>query len=142
MRGELKVSRSRFLAFARKLALVSGCAATPLAACAGSGANVPPAGGGTSGEGSSTTSATNVATSTATETTPSDAPCRCSWDTNAAAAPRVCKKGEPNYDGTPCKPNHPSDEGGSYPYPAGSHYPMPVPGPLPPPDFPLHAFLG
>ena len=127
MRHELKISRNRFLAFAQKLALVSGCAATPLAACAGSNANAPPVAAGGS---SASNSAINVATSTATDETPSDAPCRCSWDTNAAAAPRVCKKGEPNYDGVPCKSYHPTGEGGSYPSPSYT------PGPLPPPDLP------
>jgi hypothetical protein len=53
-------------------------------------------------------------------------PCRCSWDTNASAAPRVCKKGQVNYEGQACIPGGgtPSDEGDLY---------LPG-GPLPPPD--------
>lgn len=49
-------------------------------------------------------------------------PCRCSWETNAAAAPRVCKKGEANHTGKVCNP--------------GKHYPYsgPIKGPLDPPE--------
>jgi hypothetical protein len=49
--------------------------------------------------------------------------CRCSWDNNANAAPRVCKKGELAYNGGVCV--------------AGSRpkYPIAI-GPLPPPDLP------
>lgn len=49
--------------------------------------------------------------------------CRCSWDNNAAAAPRVCKKGELAYNGGACVP-------GTRP-----KYPIAI-GPLPPPDLP------
>lgn len=51
-------------------------------------------------------------------------PCRCSWETNAAAAPRVCKKGETSHNGKVCSP--------------GKHYPYsgPIKGPLDPPELP------
>ncbi len=48
-------------------------------------------------------------------------PCRCSWDSNTAAAARVCKKNEVAYTGGLCVP-------GSRP-----KYPIAI-GPLPPPD--------
>ena len=50
--------------------------------------------------------------------------CRCSWDTNANAAPRVCKKNEIAYNGGYCKPG------------ARPKYPIAI-GPLPPPDLTL-----
>jgi len=124
MPTDSNISKDRFLAFARKLALLTSCTGVPLAACGGASAGGPPATG-------PTTSASSTATTTtaATDTTPmpTDGPCRCSWDTNAAAAPRVCKKGEENYEGVACIPGHPSGEGGYYP---------PMKGPLPPPDLP------
>jgi hypothetical protein len=99
----------KFLTFARRLALL-----TPtLAACASS----QPAP-------TTTTIAPAAATSTSTEVPPSAeaGPCRCSWDTDANAAPRVCKKGEVNHAGAACVPKaHPK-------------YPDIVEGPLPPPD--------
>jgi len=122
--SDTQVSREKFLAFARRLALLTSCTGVPLAACGGGSSNGPPVAGP-----STSSSTTSVATSTATsEPMPTDGPCRCSWDTNASAAPRVCKKGEENYEGVPCKPGHPSGEGGYY---------GPVPGPLPPPDLPV-----
>ena len=51
--------------------------------------------------------------------TAGDGPCRCSWETNAAAAPRVCRKGEVSHAGKACVVNAPK----SYP----------VEGPLAPP---------
>ena len=54
-------------------------------------------------------------------------PCRCSWDTNTAAATRVCKKQEVAYTGGLCTPANRT----KYP-----KYPMGV-GPLPPPDLAL-----
>src|SRR5262249_4154440 len=129
MASEMSVSKDRFLAFARKLALLTSCTAAPIVACGGgSTSNTPPTTPTTSA------SSTSVSTSTATAPTsdgtamPSDGPCRCSWDTNAAAAPRVCKKGETNYDGVSCIPGHPSGEG---------YYHGPIKGPLMPPDFPV-----
>jgi len=53
-----------------------------------------------------------------------EGPCRCSWDTNATAAPRVCKKGETSYSGAYCLPRK-----------RPKYYP-PVIGPLNPPDLP------
>ena len=53
-------------------------------------------------------------------------PCRCSWDTNTAAAARVCKKNEVAYTGGLCK----AADRPKYP-----DYPIGV-GPLPPPDLP------
>jgi hypothetical protein len=47
--------------------------------------------------------------------------CRCSWDKNANAAPRVCKKNEVSYNGGMCKAG------------ARPKYPIAI-GPLPPPD--------
>jgi len=122
----MNIARDKFLSVARHLALVTSTAAPALAACSGSSANT----------------ATTVPTARASESsavsespppgdvTAGSGPCRCSWDTNGAAAPRVCKKGEVNYDGVACVPgggNTSYDEGGYYP-------PPPVPGPLPPPD--------
>lgn len=127
----MNISRDRFLSFARHLALVTSTAAPALAACSGSSSNtavttVP------------TARASESSTTTSSEPPPGDitagsGPCRCSWDGNKDAAPRVCKKGEVNYDGIKCIPgygNGGDDEGGYYP-------PPPVPGPLPPPDFPV-----
>jgi len=75
------------------------------------------------------TSATASATATATvaDSEPSDptagsGPCRCSWDTNAAKAPRVCKKGQTSISGAVCNPgNH-------------QYKPQIKVGPLDPPD--------
>jgi len=116
----MNVSRPKFLAFARKLALLTSTAAPTLVACASSQPPVTNA--------SPATSTTTAATATgepASDPTVGGGPCRCSWDTNAAAAPRVCKKGEVNYDGDKCVPgSHSGDyEGGPV-----------MKGPLPPPD--------
>ncbi len=129
MDGEVRVSRDRFLAFARRLALLSGCAAAPLYACGGaSSGSPPPEGPKTDPSSSASGTGTSVATGSPTSDMPKDGPCRCSWDTNANAAPRVCKKGEENYEGVRCIPgSHPSYEGGYY---------GPIKGPLPPPDLP------
>ncbi|MGZ3418025.1 MAG: hypothetical protein ACXVEE_09190, partial [Polyangiales bacterium] len=58
-------------------------------------------------------------------------PCRCSWETNAALAPRVCKKAEIDHEGKACIPGGDHGPGGE-----GGGYPMPVPGPQLPPDLP------
>ena len=105
---------SRFLSFVQKLALVApiGCASNP-----------PP----TTTAPAPTPSAeptTSATTETVSEST--TGPCRCSWDTDANAAPRVCKKGEINYEGVGCVPGS-----------GKKKYPYPVKGPLPPPDLPL-----
>jgi hypothetical protein len=117
----LTISRTRFLEVARRLALV----APALTACAGS--NTPA----TNASHSPATSQTSAAGDDQPPPDPTvgGGPCRCSWDGNAAAASRVCKRGEINYDGESCIPgvdHEPTDEG----------YGMPVPGPLPPPDLP------
>ena len=112
------VSRSRFLDIARALALVS-----PLAACGGTAPLANSGGEGTNAAPSASTSA--PVKEGGADPTAGSGPCRCSWNSNAAAAPRVCKKGEPSYEGAPCIPgNHPSYEGGM----------MPPIGPLAPPE--------
>jgi hypothetical protein len=58
---------------------------------------------------------------------PTDGPCRCSWDTNAQAAPRVCKRGEINYEGQACVAGGGGDRG---------EWDRPIKGPLPPPELP------
>lgn len=50
-------------------------------------------------------------------------PCRCSWDTKADAAPRVCKPGEKNHVGVACVRGTRPKYGGGI-----------MIGPLPPPD--------
>ncbi|MBL8715611.1 MAG: hypothetical protein JNL79_06425 [Myxococcales bacterium] len=116
----LTVSRQRFLDVARALALVS-----PLAAACG-GAPVPLA---NSGGGTAASASASASTTVPEGSDPStgSGPCRCSWDTKQAAAPRVCKKGEPSYEGVPCVPgqHYPSGEGEMDP---------PTLGPLEPPD--------
>lgn len=125
----MNISRDRFLSFARRIALVTSTAAPAVAACSGSNTNT-----------ASTTTPIPTTSASPTTTSPSPppgditagtGPCRCSWDTNQDAAPRVCKKGEINYDGVACIP------GGGTSYGEGGSYPMPVPGPLPPPDLPV-----
>jgi hypothetical protein len=105
----------RFLAFTRKLALL-----TPALAGCGSAPPPPPP---TVSPPAPTTTATTTAETTSEPVT--SGPCRCSWDNNAAAANRVCKKGETNYEGQACvAASHPKYNG-------------PVKGPLPPPDLPV-----
>lgn len=127
----MKISRDRFLSFARRIALVTSTAAPAVSACSGSNTNTA-----TTTTPIATTSASPTSTSTSASPPPGDitagsGPCRCSWDTNGAAAPRVCKKGEINYEGVACIP------GGGTSYGEGGYYPPPVPGPLPPPDLPV-----
>lgn len=118
------VGRDKFLSFARRLALVSSVSPA-LLACGGSNTNTA-----TTTTPAPTTSSSNVSPEPPppADATAGSGPCRCSWDTDAAAAPRVCKKNEVNYAGYACIPGHgPS-------YGEGGMGPMPVPGPLPPPD--------
>ena len=121
----MDLSRPKFLAFARKLALLTSTTAPTLVACASSS---PPPVIQPSPVASTTTAATSTSDTTPSDPTVGSAPCRCSWDTNASAAPRVCKKGEVNYEGDKCIP--------------GQHYggyeggPV-MKGPLPPPDLPV-----
>lgn len=115
----MDIRRDKFLAFARRLALLTPA----LAACGGSNATTA----------TTTTAPTARPSSSVSEMPPGDAtagggPCRCSWDTNGAAAPRVCKKGEANYEGMACVPGQGTSYGEGY------NGPMVVPGPLPPPD--------
>ena len=97
----------KFLLFARRLALL-----TPTLVGCGSSTPPPPI-----------AVAPPPATTTSSTSEPiAEGPCRCSWDTDANAAPRVCKKGEINHQGQACVPkSHPK-------------YPDYVEGPLPPPD--------
>ncbi len=100
----------KFLSFARRLALL-----TPTVVGCGSSTPAP------------TVIEAPPATSASSEAPVSvgTGPCRCSWDTDANAAPRVCKKGEVNHAGEACVPkSHPK-------------YPDYVEGPLPPPDLAL-----
>lgn len=125
----MNISRDRFLSFARRIALVTSTAAPAVAACSGSNTNTA-----TTTTPIATTSASPTSTSASPppgDITAGSGPCRCSWDTNGAAAPRVCKKGEINYEGVACIP------GGGTSYGEGGYYPPPVPGPLPPPDLPV-----
>jgi hypothetical protein len=115
------VARDKFLSFARHLALLG---ASPLMMACGASNTGP-----TTTTTTPATSSSNVSNSPPpVDVTAGSGPCRCSWDTNASAAPRVCKKGEMNYDGDRCIP------GGGNSYGEGGMGPMPVPGPLPPPD--------
>jgi hypothetical protein len=117
----MDLSRPKVLALARKLALLTSPA---LVACASSS---PPTVIQPSPVASTTPAASATGESPQSDPTAGSEPCRCSWDTNASAAPRVCKKGEVNYDGEKCIP--------------GQHYggyeggPV-MKGPLPPPDLP------
>jgi hypothetical protein len=106
---------ARYLRFVQSLSLVSS------AIVAGCGGSTPPT---TTPVTSPSTTATTVATNEPIPVpTGGEGPCRCSWDTNQQAAPRVCKRGETNYDGAVCQPS------------ARSYYNnYPVMGPLPPPD--------
>lgn len=95
------------LRFVQALALLPACATTP--------APAPQ-------EPTPTPATSTVSSAPTVDPTAGGGPCRCSWETNAAVAPRVCKKGEKSHAGEPCV--------------AGEHniksYPME--GPLPPPD--------
>jgi len=113
-----RIARAKFLSFARRLALVTTYGSAPILACGGGSSNAPPA---TLPSSSPSSSTGSVPTGSDTSSMATDGPCRCSWDTNASSAPRVCKKGEPNYEGVKCIPGtHPT--------------PIDIEGPLPPPD--------
>lgn len=121
----MRISRPKYLELVRRLALVgSTVAPAMLAACGGS--TTPPSTGGTSVAPSTSASATSVSSEPTKDVTAGSGPCRCSWDPEATAAPRVCKRGEMNYAGSRCIPgSHPSYDEGYYP---------PAVGPLSPPD--------
>lgn len=101
-----------------------------LVACGGSAqapttpttATAPSATPSTSTSATASATATNVADSEPADPTAGSGPCRCSWDTNAANAPRVCKKGQTSITGAVCNPgNH-------------QYKPQIKVGPLEPPD--------
>ncbi len=114
----MRISRPKFLELTRRLALLS---TMPLASCATSSVTNTTTGAQPAPRPSS--SASTVADQP--DPTVGTGPCRCSWDTNASAAPRVCKKGQVNYLGVACIPGGgtASDEDNDLPV-----------GPLPPPD--------
>lgn len=110
-----QLKEERFLRVARALALMTpmaGCAAEPMRPIAPE----PP-------KRSVADAPEDKPVVVQADPTEGSGKCRCSWDTNANAAPRVCKKGEPSYHGGTCV--------------AGSRpkYPIAI-GPLPPPDLP------
>ncbi len=107
----------RFLRVARALALVTplGCAAEPPPP-----AVVAPPPAPTTSKVATEDDKPSIVQGDPTEGT---GKCRCSWDNHAAAAARVCKKGELAYNGGACVP-------GTRP-----KYPIAI-GPLPPPDLP------
>ena len=110
MLGHLSVSRERFLAFARKLALVTTCG-VPLAACGGaSGGTAPPPLPLVKVSATTSPPPATPSDETMPMPMPIDGPCRCSWDANQSKAPRVCKRGEENYEGVACIPRAPSFE--------------------------------
>jgi hypothetical protein len=121
----------RAVRFVRSLALASASSvAAVVSACGGGQAPATSPASTTAAPSASASSlqSTQVTTDESPQSMPNDGPCRCSWDTNAQAAPRVCKRGEPNYEGTACV------AGGGPSYYGNKKYPMPVPGPLPPPE--------
>jgi len=122
----MRVSRPKYLELVRRLALVGSTVAPAWIAACGGSANPPVTGGTSVAPPSSSASTTSTSESTGGDFTAGGGACRCSWDPDAAAAPRVCKRGEINYAGNKCIPgSHPSYEEGYYP---------PAVGPLPPPE--------
>lgn len=109
---------TRYLRFARSLALVTG----PLAVSCG-GAQPAPASPAPLASAQSSTTVTNDPPPPPVE---GDGPCRCSWDRNQQAAPRVCKRGQIDYQGKACLPPGRDVE----------EWNVPVKGPLPPPELP------
>lgn len=103
----------RFLRVVMALASVSGCAADP----------GPPPVAPEPAKKVATPSETSEEKPSIVQGDPTEGygKCRCSWDTNANAAPRVCKKGEVSYNGGACVRG------------ARPKYPIAI-GPLPPPD--------
>ena len=97
------------LRFVQVLALLPACAGAPAPQPA---ASAP----------SATATGSPTGSAVAEIPTAGDGPCRCSWETNAALAPRVCKKGETSHAGKACNA-------------AGHKPPYEVTeGPLPPPE--------
>jgi hypothetical protein len=118
--GPMADELPRFLRVARAVALVSTASA-----CGGATSEAPvtvaPVEAKPVPSASASSSEDEKPTVVADDPTIGSGPCRCSWDTNTAAASRVCKKQEVAYTGGLCNPaNRPK-------------YPMGV-GPLPPPD--------
>ncbi len=127
----------RFVRFAQALAFVGiGCSPAP----APTTASAPPSASGTTssssapatGEPSSKSPTLNTQGADSESGTEGAGPCRCSWDTNATAAGRLCRKSEINYAGDACIP------GDRKPKP---HPPIIMKGPLPPPDLPDTRFV-
>jgi hypothetical protein len=114
MRARRPDHRVKFL---RSLALLSGLSGAAAASACGASSRVasqPPAA-------STSASAPDATRVDARPEVDPGAPCRCSWDKDANAAPRVCKRGETAFDGRRCV--------------ASGRQPDIVEGPLPPPDF-------
>ncbi|MBL8718296.1 MAG: hypothetical protein JNL79_20110 [Myxococcales bacterium] len=115
---------ARILRFVRGLAL-PGSGAVIAVACGGGQPEptVPTASSASASSASATTTTVATVDTPADDPTAGVGPCRCSWNTNPNAAPRVCKKGETSAGGQVCQPgNHKK-----YKYP-------PVVGPLDPPE--------
>lgn len=108
----------RFLRIARAVALISSTTA-----CGGAATEVAPKAPTTTEKPAPKEAAEDDEKPTVVQGDPTvgSGPCRCSWDSNTAAATRVCKKNEVAYTGGLCVP-------GSRP-----KYPIAI-GPLPPPD--------
>lgn len=120
----------------KSLRFLQALALLPLPAAAACGPSTPaptPPTSSSASASSSGTAASPPPSSTSTSVAEADpvsdptagsGPCRCSWETNATAAPRVCKKGETSHNGKVCSP--------------GKHYPYsgPIKGPLDPPELP------
>jgi hypothetical protein len=111
----------RFLRVARVLALMSAASS-----CGGGAQEFPTTVAPAEPAPKSTPSSEPTEAVTEGDPTVGSGPCRCSWDTNTAAAARVCKKNEVAYTGGLCK----AADRPKYP-----DYPIGV-GPLPPPDLP------
>lgn len=126
----MRVSRPKYLELVRRLALVgSTVAPAMMAACGGSTTGVNTGGASVAAPSASASTSSSSSTSASDPTgdfTAGGGPCRCSWEPDANAAPRVCKRGEINYAGNKCVPgSHPTYEEGYYP---------PAVGPLAPPE--------
>ncbi|MBI2392590.1 MAG: hypothetical protein HYV09_23600 [Deltaproteobacteria bacterium] len=104
----VRVTRHKYLELVRRIALLTSTATPMLGACGG-----PPAPVASTTAPTPSAAPAESATSTGGDATAGGGPCRCSWETNPDAAPRVCKRGEMNHEGRRCIPGvHPSyDEG-------------------------------
>jgi len=119
--GPMADELPRFLRVARAFALVSAASA-----CGGATTAAPATVAPVESQPPKTSASNEPPSESVAEGDPTvgTGPCRCSWDSNSAAASRVCKKNEVAYTGGLCTPaNRPK-------YKA-------VGGPLLPPDLPL-----